>query len=294
MDGPVVVVVNPQAGRGRGEALARVVERRLVAAGRDVDVTATRAPGHATDVARARRDAGAWVVVGGDGTLHEVVQGLMAHDGRAPVALVPSGSGNALAHDLGLRDDLACVDALLADSLTPLDVLQVDGDDGRRTFAFNVVGIGMAADVARRAERWRRLGGARYTCASLVDVVRATRHDLRLVVDDELVEGPLLFATACNTVHTGRGMAMAPGASFGDGLVDVVAVRPMGRAALARLLIRVFDGSHVDDARVEVRRARRVRFESSTPGPLNVDGDVAGATPAEVVVRPAALSLAVP
>lgn len=294
MDAPVIVVSNPAAGRGRAEGLARVAERRLAAAGREVRTLVTEQPRHAVDLVRAEPAAAGWVVVGGDGTLHEVVTGLMARDDRAPIALVPAGSGNALAHDLRLRDDLACVDALIAGSTTPLDVLRVDDADGHRHHAFNVVGYGMAADVARRAERWRRLGASRYTWASLVDVARGRAHDASVIVDDDVLEGPFLFVMACNTVHTGTGMAMAPDARFGDGEVDVVAVRPMGRLAMAKLLRRVYDGSHVDDERVAVHRARRVRIDSTTPDILNVDGEVSGASPTEITVLPGALALAAP
>lgn len=291
-----VILVNPKAGSGRAGERAQAARERLASAGWPVEVIETERAGHAVDIVRDADDVRAWVGVGGDGTLHEVVAGLMTHDegARACLALVPAGGGNALAHDLGLHNPLGSVDGLIAGHLEPLDIMRIDDADGRRHHAFNVVGYGMAADVARRAERWRRLGSARYTWASLVDVARRSVHDAALLVDDEVIEGPFLFAIACNTIHTGTGMKMAPEARFGDGEFDLVAVRPMGRLAMTKLLQRVFDGAHVSDERVIVRRARRVRIESRTPEILAVDGEIEGSSPTEITVLPAALQLATP
>ena len=173
------------------------------AAGLDLDVRATRCPGHAREIARGLDDDLQGVcVLGGDGTLHEVVNGLMSRpEPRAlPLGLVPAGSGNSLAFDLGLVDPEAAAEAIVAGATGAMDVLRVTSA-GASLYAFNIVGWGGATDAGRIAERMRWLGPRRYGLANALVVARRRLRSARVVLEgdteSENWSGRFLFILGC-------------------------------------------------------------------------------------------------
>ncbi|MCB9898275.1 MAG: hypothetical protein H6825_09755 [Planctomycetes bacterium] len=274
----LTLVVNPFGGGGRGRGAAARAARVLRAAGREVALHETRAPGHARALAATLPldDDGVLVAVGGDGTFHELCNGVLARTRPVPVALVPAGSGDALARDLGLDGRDAPERAarrVLAGARRALDVVRVTCG-AEQLFAVNVLGFGLVGDVAARAERLRRLGPRRYRLASLLCVLRARPRTARVTLDDEVFDGPLHLLFAGNTRHTGAGMRLVPEADPSDGWLDVLLVPGVGRLALLRLLARVDRGTHLAGPLVVARRARRMTWDVPDGPALNVDGEV--------------------
>jgi diacylglycerol kinase (ATP) len=276
----LLVVLNPHAGGGRGAAALRRAEIVLRSAGCTLQVLATQRPGHARELlatAPASVLGGGCdgvVVVGGDGTLHEVVNGLMerraAGRGEAspPIGLVPAGSGNSLAADLGLSDAEDAARRIVAGGVQPLDVMELRLDEApaarpaaRRTlYAFNIVGWGLAADAGARAESLRWLGPRRYALANVLELLRRRVRPARLRLlterSEEVLEGRYVMALACNTQHTGRGLRLAPRAQLDDGLMDLLVVPEMSRRRLIALMHSVPEGGHLEAPDVRVRQVR--------------------------------------
>jgi YegS/Rv2252/BmrU family lipid kinase len=289
-----VVVVNPRGGTRRGLAVLEQVKPVFAAAGAELDVHVTTRPGHAEELAKtidlARSDG--FCVVGGDGTIHEAVGGLMQRHGpvSTPLGIIPAGTGNSLLAHLRCSGPLEAARRIVAGRTLPLDVIRVTmGSDV--AYCVSIVGWGGAVDINRTAERLRALGPPRYALAALSHILRAKRRRGRLVLDGQVVEDEFLLVVACNTRFTGKGMELAPNAEIGDGKVDVVVVRRASRVQMLKLFRRVFDGSHLSLGCVEYHQVRSFSIDSDGVDLLNLDGELKGSTPASGEVVPAALQV---
>ncbi len=292
---PFYLIMNPRAGRRQSRSILQQVRPILQQHGRPLEVVETEFAGHARQLLQdlpLPRYRGI-IVMGGDGTLHEVVQGLMsrAESTQIPLGLIPTGSGNSLAMDLGLIDPGRAADVIVASQTRWIDLAEVSTGD-QTLFAFNIIGWGLATDVGVRAERWRRLGPSRYTLASLAEVIGGARlRKATLFLDDREIQDEFLIVVACNTRHSGN-MLIAPPARLDDGLIDVISVRgPMRRGPLVGLLRQIYSGGHIQHPRVQHDTVTRIRLESQTEGLLNIDGQLTGAAPFQIEMRPRALEI---
>ncbi|HZZ19230.1 MAG TPA: diacylglycerol kinase family protein [Opitutaceae bacterium] len=287
-------IFNPKSGRPRKNAGILPMLRDYVAArAPDADICCTEGPGHATEIARDAVAAGFLrvVAVGGDGTVNEVAQALI----HTPVAmgLVPCGSGNGLALHLGLPK-------------TPEGALQVAaGKDSRvgemdtataNGMVFvNAMGLGLDAEVAQRFNTLTRRGLPAYARTALAAFF--SRKSIRCHVTAgshrETIEA--LLISVANSDQYGNNARIAPNARVDDGLLDLVAVRPVGLVGASILGMRLFTGSV--DRSSKVRRLRGARFliERPSAGIIHTDGEthMAGAC-VEVCVQTRSLRVAVP
>jgi YegS/Rv2252/BmrU family lipid kinase len=292
----VHVVANPAAGRGRVPPLLAALEDALARRGARVSGHRTSGPGDArAHVASLATDAcDRLVVVGGDGTLHEVVA---SRPGPLPwpVALVPVGTANLVGRDCGvpLRGAIERrADAVMSAHERVVDLLDTD-----RGSALAVVGVGIDADVVEAVSRARGLatgGYARWVMpiARTIAAYRAPR--LRVSVDD----GPDHEAGAVvvqNTFCYGGLFSLSPDARMDDGTLDVVLLRRAARRDYLRTLVRAWTGSLPADRGVEILRGRSVTVRSlGDEVRVQADGDPAGTTPVRVHVVPRALRLITP
>lgn len=286
------VVVNPRGGTRRGLAVLEAVKPVFRAAGAELDVRVTTGPGHAARIAETIDLTGCdgFCLIGGDGTIHEVVGGLMRRDEpvSTPLGVIPAGTGNSVLEHLQCSDPLEAARRITAGSTQPLDVVRVrTGSD--LAYCVNIVGWGALVDISRTAERLRALGPPRYALAAICGILRAKRRRAKLVLDEEAVEDDFLFVVACNTKFSGKGMQLAPHAESGDGKIDVMLVRPASRLQMLKLFRRVFDGSHLSLPFVEYRQVRSFGIESEGRDLLNLDGELKGTTPVTAEMMPAAL-----
>ncbi|GAB7189588.1 hypothetical protein NUM3379_02940 [Kineococcus sp. NUM-3379] len=283
------LIVNPAAGRGAGgtagartlAALRRLGHEVLDLSGPDLAACAERARAAAGDLA-------ALVVVGGDGVVHAGVQGVAGTG--TPLGIVPAGTGNDIARGLGVpAGDPAGAVAQLAAALAegrsrPLDAVHVHAGLREGWYA-SVLGAGVDALAAARANRWSwPRGGSRYTLAAARELAVLRPLPLVLGLDGERREVEVVLVAVANLPFYGGGVEVAPGADPTDGLLDVVVVDAMPRAAAFRLMPRVLAGRHLDHPAVHVHRARQVELaptgRAGTPLPVpHADGEPAPALP---------------
>ncbi|MBL9080093.1 MAG: hypothetical protein JNL08_21550 [Planctomycetes bacterium] len=283
---PLLVVANPRAGRGRAAARAAALSTALRAAGIPFGCETTRGPGHARDLAAGA--AGTVVAVGGDGTVHEIVDGLRAREGMlGPLAVLPAGSGDDFAANAGFAAAPATLaERLRAGTARTIDVgtVEFDGEHGRvvRRFA-NVAGLGFDAEVVRQAARSRWLRGrALYLTATLRALQRQRPVGCRATFAGPAGSlawtGPVLFVATCNGARVGGGLRFAPDAVLDDRQFDVLQVTSASRRATLGHLLRLLRGRHADDPRVRLTRAATIELWPEQPMPLALDGElVAGA-----------------
>ncbi len=262
-----------------------------------VEFALTRGPGHAT--ALAREGAGRCtrvIAVGGDGTVHEVANGLLTSGAPTLPALgvVPVGTGNDFAK-MTYTARLApakAVAALAAGSTRRFDVGQAWGE-----YFINSLGIGLDADVARRVNQYKHWPGALgYVVAALSAVLNRRAIPLHIDADGDAWHGPTTILEIGIGPCAGGVFYLVPDARPDDGMLDVCAIGPCSAAFLVTRAHHVLRGTHTTLAEVRMARAGRVRITSGS-GPLtaHLDGELRspGSDILEVTLVPAALPVMV-
>jgi YegS/Rv2252/BmrU family lipid kinase len=296
----VALVVNPVAGRGRvGRELPALVER-LDAAGVAHTVLMSQGPGHAVELAAAASVEGFDVVaaVGGDGTVNEVVNGLVSGDrpvGSAALGVVAAGSGADFARTFGLPKHTADVRPDAFGTRTPLDVGRIvcDGPTGRVTRYFvNVAEAGLGAAVVARAARLpRRLGRTRYLIAFWPTLARFAPCNIRVSSNGASIDEEAHNVVIANARYFGGGMHISPHSDPADGELDVqVSVGPKRQAFT--LIPKIYRGRHLPDERILEMAGARISVDADRPLTIEADGELVGNTPATFTALPGLLSLA--
>ena len=298
-----VFLVNPAAANGSTGRRWPEIAHQAAGAGLEGDALISERRGHLGELAReaALAGAGLLVVVGGDGTLHEVVNGLDGLPETPPLALIPRGTGGDFVRTFGITGDVAAAAriALEGDTL-PIDLGRVtyrawDGHEATALFA-NVASAGMSGAIAQRANDTSKALGARasYLWATFAVFARWSAVETRLTVDGETRSGPMFDVVVANGRFFGGGMKMCPDALPGDGLLDVVTIGDVTRRDLVVTMPKIYRGTHLPHPRAEALRGRVVTIETDEPVPVELDGEQPGTTPARFEVLPGALRLRVP
>ena len=240
------------------------------------------------------------VVVGGDGSVNEVVNGLATADG-VELAVIPRGTGWDFVRTFGIPRDLdEAIDVALTGATRDIDVGIVSyrtwsGSDATRRFA-NVASAGISGAIARRAnESSKALGGKiSYYWATLSVFLGWQTGELRVTVDDESRSGRMIDAMICNGRYLGGGMMMCPDAEPDDGVFDVLLIGDVTKRDLAFVLPKTYRGKHLPHPRLELLRGRVVTVDADERLPIELDGEQPGTTPARFEIAPRALRLRVP
>lgn len=285
----LTVIFNPAANRGdnfKQEGLLReMLERRAAASANDYELEwlTTESPDHATTLARQAAESGhyAIIAIGGDGTNHEVVNGMMqvGPAQRPYLGLVPTGTGNDLANNFGLSVELEeAVSALFSGNTRPLDVGEVSGS-GKHAYWINTLGFGFSGAVtvvARSSTSFLR-GFALYLYIVLKTIFfHMQDHDIRVTADDdEPFEQSISMANICNGPAEGGGFPVAPHAKMDDGLISYTFMQRMGKLQMLKFLPIVLGANHVDyPDKFRFGDAQRIQIESTTPLVVHIDGEL--------------------
>ncbi|MEO5953261.1 MAG: diacylglycerol kinase family protein [Chloroflexia bacterium] len=313
LDGWTIVICNPVSGSGRGLALLAIVKRALDGAG----VTySAEVSGKRGDVARLARSAvlsgcNSVIVIGGDGTFFEAVNGIMgpvdpsaaagSAVGGVSVGLVQAGRGSDFGRSAGVPSDVdeACV-RLVAGRTANFDLGHItyrsfDGQERHRFFA-NAAGLGFDAEVAQRANSGsRNLGGTiPYLNSLFRTLISYSNKNIEVRLDGgETKASRVNSFVVANGQYFGGGMKIAPNASLSDGILDVTVLGDLTKPDLIRNVPRVYDGSHLTHPKVSSARASTVEVTSTDRTLIQADGEVLGLTPATFTIVPAALRMIV-
>jgi YegS/Rv2252/BmrU family lipid kinase len=286
-------LVNPASGNGATGRRWPKLERRAAELGLAGETILSERPGHLADAAKDAAGA-LLVVVGGDGTVNEVVNG--AAGSGAEIAVLPNGTGQDFGRTYGIpaRFDDA-VQVALRGSTRTIDLGRVEYAGGSRFFA-NVGSVGMSGAVAERANRTSKALGGRVTFFyALTRVFLDWKNtEVTVTLDDGERRGRMHDVIVANGVWHGGGMKLAPDARPDDGLFDVVLIGDVAKVDFATTAPKLYKGGHISHPKVEVVRSARVRVEGAEPLPIELDGEQVGTTPAAFEVVPGALRVRVP
>ena len=281
-----IITVNPHGGKKLGPRLLNRVKPLFEAKGIELFVVETTFAGHAKELANQLNitEYDGFIGIGGDGTLHEIINGMLSrYDGyKIPIGIIPGGSGNSYMHDLQLTDPLKAAKAIINGKTRSLDTAKVEVNHIIK-YSNNMIGWGLVTDVGNKAEHFRWLGTNRYTILSVVEVLRHKSRPATLIMDDKKIEDEFIFIIACNSIHVGKGMKMAPKARLDDGLIDLIVILSgVRRTRLLQVLPKLFDGSHINEPELEYYQTSQFSLIPETDEILNIDGEMLGSTPIKV------------
>ncbi len=290
-----ILTINPHGGTKQGPLLLKKVKPIFDAVGTELFIIETAFPGHAQELANQLDLSGydGFIGIGGDGTLHEITNGMLSRndENKIPIGIIPGGSGNSYMHDLSLTDPLKAAKAIIQGTTQSLDTAKVDVNHIVK-YANNMIGWGLVTDVGNKAEHFRWLGTNRYTILSVIEVFRHKSRSAALIMDNKKIEDEFTFIIACNSIHVGKGMKMAPKAKLDDGLIDLIVIRSgASRARLLQVLPKLFDGSHINEPEVEYYQTSTFSLIPQRDEILNIDGEMLGSTPIKVEMIPNAFEM---
>lgn len=289
------LIANPISGKGAGRRLADQIGSLLTSEGVTNKVIYTTKPGDAEVMASAAVEEGNVGVLacGGDGTFHEVINGVMSRpEGRElTVGVAPSGRCNDFAAALGIPKSATGIrDLILSGRTRPVDL----GVVGRRYFA-TVATLGFDSTVSQYVADGRVPGFLRgtpsYLYAIFVQLFRYKDVQVRLEGGDFRFSGRTFLAATANTRQYGGNMRIAPDALPDDGMLDICLVKSVSRCDVVMILPRVFKGGHTAHPSVSIHKVKNLKIETEIPMPIWADGERVSETPAEISLAPGVLKM---
>jgi len=299
-----VFVVNPVSGSGKTGRLWPELAERAAARGLRGETLLTERPGHASSLAEeaAANGARVVVVVGGDGTVNEVVNGLRrAGSDGVELAVFPRGTGDDFARTFGIPGDFdRALEIAAKGHPRTIDIgraryVSPGGSEEERYFV-NFAGAGISGAIAKRGAATSRRLGARlaYFWATVAVFARWKSSEMSLEIDGKRRVDQLYEVIVANGAYVAGGMWMAPEASPDDGLFETVLIGDFTKAEFVATFPKIYRGKHVGHAKIEILRARTVSVDAKAPLPVVLDGEQPGMTPARFEIVPGALRVRVP
>lgn len=275
----VKIILNPSADNGRSRQHADAL-RACCQTYPGLELATTAHAGHATELARAAAADGYDVVAaaGGDGTVHEVVNGLVTgNQARVRLGVIPIGSGNDLAFALGIETDVeTAVQRILHGQPKAIDLARVEDEYGRSRIFDNNAGVGFDAAVVIRTQQMTGVHGfLMYLMATLHTIAfYYNKPQMEIRFDQEQVAQRVLFLAIGVGHRGGGGFLLTPDARHDDDLLDSCLVNPIGRATMLSMLLRAMKGTHVTSRHVTMRQNKQIAIHAAAPLPIHVDGEM--------------------
>jgi YegS/Rv2252/BmrU family lipid kinase len=297
------VIVNPAAGAGKTAKKWPKVKELLEGMKLDFDFEITEAPGHGMEMAKAAGKKGYEFIVsvGGDGTIHEIANGLYQAGvaTEVPVGIVNTGTGADYIRTIGVprRYKEAC-QCLLSPNRRTVDLGVIEytrkGKREKRLFV-NFAGIGFDAEVVRATtEKFKSLGSMpSYLMGLLSTLASYENRDVKIIVDGEAGERRICTVMLNNGRYGGGGMKPAPDADPGDGFFDLMIIDDITKPDLLVSIPRIYSGTHGTHPKVTLMRAKEVEIHPTQNSAVQADGELLGEAPARFSILPAALNIIV-
>lgn len=274
------LIFNPYADRGHAWDVAQSFRATVERAGGGSWV-ATEFPGHATELAAQAVDQGFEVVaaLGGDGTVHEVINGLMRYppERRPLFGAVPVGSGNDFCANIGLpREPEAAIRRVFEGQTRAIDLATISDNNGQMEYWANTISIGFGAAVAIYAYQITRLRGFPMYLWAVMKTIMLKHDAPRMVIDtdQERIEQEILLLSLNNGPREGGGFLTSPEAVPDDGELNYALIGDVSRLMMFRLIPEVMRGSHGRFEPVKLGSFKELRLRSEEPIPIHTDGEI--------------------
>lgn len=278
----VKLILNPMADMGRAWKTANDLRPIAQEFQGDLTWSGTVYPTHAVELARQAAEEGCDLVIamGGDGTVHEVMNGLMQvpAEKRPVMGVVPIGSGNDFAYSIGImqKSSYALAHALKAENVQPVDIGLMTDEHGRREYFDNTLGIGFDAVVTIRSHKLPIVKGFLMYLTAVIQTIVLNHNPASIKVETEAEtwEDKLLMFTLCNGPREGGGFMLSPDSKNNDGVMESVAVTKVSRAMMLRLVPEFMKGTHMRFKQIRMGQFKRLTLTSDLPLYIHADGEI--------------------
>jgi YegS/Rv2252/BmrU family lipid kinase len=274
------LIVNPSADKGRTGRMVEQLQPVLESLG-GADIIATVYPKHAVEIARQVAEAGCSLVIaaGGDGTVHEVINGLMLapKESRPRLGILPLGSGNDFAHSIGIHaNPVEALKQAYSGQPRLMDVGVFETGQGKREYFNNTFGMGFDATVTIRTLRLTRIRGFMMYLVAVLQTI-ALNHSAPLMhikTDSEAWDEETIMLVVCNGPREGGGFLVVPEADASDGILNYASIKHVSRLMMLRLVPEVMKGTHGRFKQVRMGQFHRLQLQAEKPVTIHADGEV--------------------
>ena len=278
----VKLILNPMADMGRAWKTAFDLRPIAQEFKGQLSWSGTVYPTHAIELARQAGEEGYDLVIalGGDGTAHEVMNGLMQlpEEKRPILGVVPIGSGNDFAYSIGMtqKPDHALSHALKAENIQAVDIGLMTDEHGRKEYVDNTLGIGFDAVVTIRSHKLPIVKGFLMYLTAVIQTIILNHNPAKVIVetDNGKWEDQILMLTLCNGPREGGGFLLSPDSKNDDGKMESVAVTKVSRAMMFRLVPEFMKGTHMRFKQIRMGNFKKMTLTSDRPLYIHADGEI--------------------
>jgi diacylglycerol kinase (ATP) len=303
------IIFNPHAGTRDVQIQIQEAGTYLQTQGWHITWCQTSYAGHATQFAREAAEQGEDVAIaaGGDGTINEVMNGLI--ESKTALGILPAGTGNVFATEMHIPipGPLAhhalkkAAETLITGQTRRVDVARATFGDGVKRHFLLWAGVGLDAEISQAFETdknhypgWRTLGMIAWLLSSLFVLREFRGKRMSITVDQGVIDRRMILTTVSNSQLYGRFWRLSPEAKLDDGLLDVTAMEGYGWRSSIKLATLAMLGRHTKDPEVHIYRTKYIKIETKEPIPVHLDAENVGHTPIEIKVVPRALKVILP
>lgn len=289
----ILFIVNPAAGNWKAKKEWANIDNLLKETIKDYQVEFTEYPGHATEIAKKAAAEGYETIVscGGDGTLNEVINGIV--DSEVKCALIPLGTGSDFGKTIGVRTVSDSIKVLSGSKSSKVDTASVTFDDtGKSRFFMNVLEIGFGAEVMKYVNSHEKFGRFSFIIGVL-SVLRKLKKFKIGTENNGNSEIDTIEVIVANGRYFGGGMLASPSSSIGDGVLDVHVLRPVSRLTTILRLRNLMNGTYIEKGFSLESKTKNIHFKEK--GMLvEMDGEVVGETPVKISIKEGSVNFLVP
>ena len=278
----VKLILNPVADMGRAWKIANDLRPVAQEFKGEISWSGTVYPTHAIELAKQAAEEGCDLVIalGGDGTAHEVMNGLMQvpAEKRPVMGVVPIGSGNDFAWSMGItqKSAHALAHALKAENIQTVDMALLTDENGRKEYFDNTLGIGFDAVVTIRSHKLPIVKGFLMYLTAVIQTIILNHHpaQMKIQTDAEQLETGALMVTLCNGPREGGGFLIAPEAKNDDGKLEYAIVTNVSRTMMFRLVPEFMNGTHPRFKQIRMGSFKKMSLTSDLPLYIHADGEI--------------------
>jgi len=292
----LLFIINPNSGLKKSLKVFNNYKDKIINLGFSYKFIITEYKGHAESIVQnlPTSEFCRIIVMGGDGTINEVLSGLYLSNKleSTNIAIIPTGSGNSVMHDLNLLDIDKAFDAALGSNIIKIDSILTQFDNCTK-ISISIVGWGMFSYGNVLAEKLRCIGTIRYDVASIITLLIKKSYQAKLTIDEKPEkEISCSFLVGCNSKHTGKGMYIAPNGGFKDRVIDFVTVdNKVSRLQIANLFSKVYSGKHIELPYVQMEKVNSFKINSNQETFFNIDGELVKSKSVSAKVFPSSVNI---
>jgi diacylglycerol kinase (ATP) len=282
MSHKVKLILNPMADLGRAWQTANDLRPIAQEFKGELTWSGTVYPTHAIELAKQAAEEGYNIVIalGGDGTIHEVMNGLMQvpENKRPMMGIVPIGSGNDFAYSMGIAEKpaQALANALKGENVQAVDIGLITDENGRTEYFDNTLGIGFDTVVTIRSHKLPIVKGFLMYLTAVIQTIILNHNAAKMQIETETKkwEQDVIMLTLCNGPREGGGFMLSPNSKNNDGKMEFLTVTKLSRATMFRLVPEFLKGTHMRFKQVQMGEFKTLTLNSDLPLYIHADGEI--------------------